>query len=200
MSREIVEAMRALASEKGINPDRLIAALEDALLSAYKKQPDSAQVRPGRARPRDRRLPRHRAARPRAPRGAADRRDDRRGHRTSTPRPASTSSPRIRRSTRRSSRSTRDQIEERDVTPEDFGRIAAQTAKQVILQRIREAERDMMYEEYRDRVGELDHGHRPAVRLPLHARAAARARRGAAARAPSRSTASATTTGSASRP
>ena len=43
MSREIVEAMRALASEKGINPDRLIAALEDALLAAYKKQPDSAQ-------------------------------------------------------------------------------------------------------------------------------------------------------------
>ena len=49
----------------------------------------------------------------------------------------------------------RDQIEERDVTPDDFGRIAAQTAKQVILQRIREAERDMMFEEYRDRVGEL---------------------------------------------
>ena len=43
MSREIVEAMRALASEKGINPDRLIAALEDALLAAYKKQPDSAK-------------------------------------------------------------------------------------------------------------------------------------------------------------
>ncbi len=43
MSREIVEAMRALAVEKGINPDRLIAALEDALLSAYKKQPDSAK-------------------------------------------------------------------------------------------------------------------------------------------------------------
>ena len=49
----------------------------------------------------------------------------------------------------------RDQIDERDVTPDDFGRIAAQTAKQVILQRIREAERDMMFEEYRDRVGEL---------------------------------------------
>jgi len=43
MSREIVEAMRALASEKGINPDRLIAALEDALLAAYKKQPGSAK-------------------------------------------------------------------------------------------------------------------------------------------------------------
>ncbi len=49
----------------------------------------------------------------------------------------------------------RDQIDERDVTPEDFGRIAAQTAKQVILQRIREAERHMMYDEYQDRVGEL---------------------------------------------
>ena len=48
-----------------------------------------------------------------------------------------------------------DQITTRDVTPEDFGRIAAQTAKQVILQRIREAERHMMFEEYQDRVGEL---------------------------------------------
>ena len=41
------------------------------------------------------------------------------------------------------------------MTPDDFGRIAAQTAKQVILQRIREAERDMMFDEYQDRVGEL---------------------------------------------
>src|SRR5690349_4187810 len=48
-----------------------------------------------------------------------------------------------------------DQITTRDVTPDDFGRIAAQTAKQVILQRIREAERMMMFEEYQDRVGEL---------------------------------------------
>ena len=48
-----------------------------------------------------------------------------------------------------------DQIQSRDVTPDDFGRIAAQTAKQVVLQRIREAERQMMFEEYQDRVGEL---------------------------------------------
>jgi len=48
-----------------------------------------------------------------------------------------------------------DQIDERDVTPDNFGRIAAQTAKQVILQRIREAERDMMFDEYQDRVGEM---------------------------------------------
>ena len=41
------------------------------------------------------------------------------------------------------------------MTPQNFGRIAAQTAKQVILQRIREAEREMMYDEYIDRVGEV---------------------------------------------
>src|SRR5919201_995763 len=46
-------------------------------------------------------------------------------------------------------------IRREDVTPDDFGRIAAQTAKQVILQRIREAERAMMYDEYIDRVGEV---------------------------------------------
>ncbi len=40
-------------------------------------------------------------------------------------------------------------------TPENFGRIAAQTAKQVILQRIRDYERETVYEEYKDRVGEV---------------------------------------------
>ena len=48
-----------------------------------------------------------------------------------------------------------DEIQAIDVTPDNFGRIAAQTAKQVILQRIREAEREMMYEEYVDRVGDV---------------------------------------------
>ena len=42
-----------------------------------------------------------------------------------------------------------------EVTPRDFGRIAAQTAKQVVIQRIREAERDIVYEDYIDRVEEL---------------------------------------------
>jgi len=42
-----------------------------------------------------------------------------------------------------------------EVTPENFGRIAAQTAKQVVVQRIREAERERVYEEYGDRVGEV---------------------------------------------
>ncbi len=43
-------------------------------------------------------------------------------------------------------------------TPADFGRIAAQTTKQVILQRIREAERDALYRSYAEREGEIVHG------------------------------------------
>jgi N utilization substance protein A len=43
-------------------------------------------------------------------------------------------------------------------TPGDFGRIAAQTAKQVILQRIREAERDALYSTFADSAGEIAHG------------------------------------------
>ncbi len=43
-------------------------------------------------------------------------------------------------------------------TPEDFGRVAAQTAKQVILQRLREAERDAQYEEFIEREGDMVHG------------------------------------------
>lgn len=45
--------------------------------------------------------------------------------------------------------------ERQEVTPDDFGRIAAQTAKQVIYQRIREAEQDMFFREYSGRVGEI---------------------------------------------
>ena len=44
------------------------------------------------------------------------------------------------------------------VTPRDFGRIAAQTARQVISQKLRGAERDVIYEEYRHRVGEIISG------------------------------------------
>ena len=42
--------------------------------------------------------------------------------------------------------------------PVDFGRIATQTAKQVIVQKVRDAERERQYEEYKDRVGEIVHG------------------------------------------
>src|SRR5664280_1294536 len=154
MSREILEAMHALAREKGIEPEKLMIALEDALLSAYKKQPGSAKY-----------------ARVEMDRETADFRvieliipERLEAHlivetideeTTVDPETGEMREPEEPEIDLEKLKEYEDQIETEDVTPHDFGRIAAQTAKQVILQRIREAERDMMFEEYRDRVGEL---------------------------------------------
>ena len=45
-----------------------------------------------------------------------------------------------------------------EVTPKNFGRIAAQTAKQAIMQRLRQAEKEMIYEEFKDRAGDIVQG------------------------------------------
>ncbi|WP_370372695.1 transcription termination factor NusA [Henriciella pelagia] len=50
-----------------------------------------------------------------------------------------------------------DELKE-ELPPFDFGRVAAQTAKQVIMQKVRDAERERQYEEYKDRVGEIING------------------------------------------
>ena len=52
-----------------------------------------------------------------------------------------------------------------DLPPVEFGRIAAQTAKQVIVQKVREAERERQYDEYKDRIGEIVNG---LVKRPEH--------------------------------
>src|SRR5918998_734696 len=154
MSREILEAMTALAREKGIAPDKLRHALEDALLSAYKKQPGSAKYARVELDPDTgdyrvielivpERLEAHLIVETIDENTVVD------------PETGEMVEPQDPEIDPVKFEQYKDQIDERDVTPDDFGRIAAQTAKQVILQRIREAERDMMYEEYRDRVGEL---------------------------------------------
>jgi N utilization substance protein A len=48
-----------------------------------------------------------------------------------------------------------DEIINIEITPSNFGRIAAQTAKQVVVQKLREAERSMIFEEFADREGEI---------------------------------------------
>src|SRR5213596_3530490 len=154
MSREILEAMHALAREKGISAEKLIAALEDALLSAYKKQPGAAKY----ARVEmDRETGDYRVIELIVPERLeahliVETIDEGTYIDPETGEPVEPQDPEI---DPAKFEEYRDQIDEQDVTPDDFGRIAAQTAKQVILQRIREAERDMMFEEYRDRVGEL---------------------------------------------
>ncbi|MDP9227659.1 MAG: transcription termination factor NusA [Actinomycetota bacterium] len=175
MTQEIVDAVRTLEQEKGIASDTLMDALEDALLSAYKKTPGAAKY-----------------AKVELDHASADFRvhelivpdeietkllDEQFEDQLQVAEAAEaagepvpeiqTTGPSVDPETgeRREPEEEEleperlepfmDQIKTRDVTPDDFGRIAAQTAKQVILQRIREAERGMMYEEYKDRVGEL---------------------------------------------
>src|SRR5215213_4764247 len=175
MTQEIVDAVKMLEQEKGIAADKLMDALQDALLSAYKKTPGAAKY-----------------AKVELDHGTADFRvyelmvpedlekrllDEQFEEQLQAAEAAEAAGEpipeiEINRPTVDPETGERreaiepeveperlepfmDQIKTQDVTPDDFGRIAAQTAKQVILQRIREAERGMMFEEYKDRVGEL---------------------------------------------
>ena len=159
MSQEIVDAVREIEREKGIESGTLVAALEDALLAAYKKTPGASRHATvelddrGDFRVFSIEIPDDLEAR------LLDEARER----------ALDELERIEEETGEKNHTLladedleldwsevpEEQIKREDVTPENFGRIAAQTAKQVILQRIREAEREMMYDEYIDRVGEV---------------------------------------------
>src|SRR5438874_3142419 len=154
MSREIVEAVRGLAAEKNISSEKLMEALEDALLSAYKKTPGAAKYAKVEM---DRESADFKVWELKIPEEIEAQLVDASVDQEPTvdPETGELREPPEPELDMEKLKEFEDQIETEDVTPHDFGRIAAQTAKQVILQRIREAERDMMFEEYRDRVGEL---------------------------------------------
>jgi transcription termination/antitermination protein NusA len=159
MSQEIVEAVRDIEREKGIESGTLVAALEDALLAAYKKMPGAARHaiveidEQGDFRvyavelPPDveERLIEEARERKLEELEALEIETGERSHTLISDDDLDVDWSEI----------PDAQIKREDVTPENFGRIAAQTAKQVILQRIREAERAMMYDEYVDRVSEV---------------------------------------------
>jgi N utilization substance protein A len=158
VSKEIVEAVKALEQEKGISADKLMDALEDALLSAYKKTPGAAKYarvdldhETGDFRVFELILPPELEEKLLAEAAEAQEEEER----EIDPETGELREPEDPELDPEMIAPYEDQISTRDVTPEDFGRIAAQTAKQVILQRIREAERKMMFDEYQDRVGEL---------------------------------------------
>ena len=159
MSQEILEGIQTIEKEKGIEEGILIAALEDALRAAYKKTPEAtrhAEVKldtDGEFRvygieiPEDievRLLEEAREARIIELEQIEEETGERQ-HTLITDDDLDLDWSQV----------PPDQIVRTDVTPDNFGRIAAQTAKQVIQQRIREAERAIMYEEYVDRQGEV---------------------------------------------
>src|SRR5438105_3435309 len=160
MSREIIEAVKAIEREKGIEENTLIRALEDALLAAYKKTPGASRHATVELDPDDGEF---RVFSIELPADIEERLLDEARERTLEELERLEAESGERSHTLISdddldidmSGVPEEQIKREDVTPENFGRIAAQTAKQVILQRIREAEREMMYDEYIDRVGEV---------------------------------------------
>lgn len=188
MSKDIVGALRLLEEEKGISFQVLLTALEDALLSAYKKTPGAVEharvvIDPesGEISIFELILPERPAAveaaeaEAAAAAAAGESDSEQAGEATETEtadagaegtaevasgeteakgEAAAAEAP----EEEEFDLSMYDESEIEKVkidTPEDFGRIAAQTAKQVIFQRIREAERDMMFDEYEGRKGEI---------------------------------------------
>ena len=159
MSQEIIEGIRTIEKEKGIETGTLVAALEDALLAAYKKTPGAARHATvelddaGEFRVFALDIPDELEAR------LLDEARER----------AIDELERIEEETGEKQHTLivddeldldweqvpENLIDRTDATPDDFGRIAAMTAKQVIQQRIREAERAIMYDEYVDRQGEV---------------------------------------------
>jgi N utilization substance protein A len=113
---DMMEALQALAAEKGISVETLLSALADALESAYKRMPGAHEY---------------------AWVTIDSTLFDIRVYAQDIDEDGEPTGPEL------------------DVTPADFGRIAAQTARQVMTQRIREAERELRYEEYAGREGDI---------------------------------------------
>jgi transcription termination/antitermination protein NusA len=160
MSQEIIEAVREIERDKGIEEGALVAALEDALLAAYKKTPGASRHATVEM---DDHTGDFRVFSVELPIDIEERLLDEARERKLEELERLEEETGERQHTLISdddldidwSDVPNEQVVREDVTPEGFGRIAAQTAKQVILQRIREEERRMMYDEYIDRVTEV---------------------------------------------
>jgi N utilization substance protein A len=160
MTQEIIEAVREIERDKGIEEGALVAALEDALLAAYKKTPGASRHATVEM---DDHTGDFRVFSVELPSDIEERLLDEARERKLEELEKLEEETGERQHTLISdddldidwSDVPSEQVQREDVTPEGFGRIAAQTAKQVILQRIREEERRMMYDEYIDRVTEV---------------------------------------------
>ncbi|MFX4260885.1 transcription termination factor NusA [Pelotomaculum propionicicum] len=137
MNIDFLEALKDLEKEKGITVDILLEAIEAALLSAYKRNFGSLQ----NARVHiDRETGDFKVY---TQQTVKDQVEDQRQEIA------------LEEAQRINPNYELGDIVETEVTPRNFGRIAAQTAKQVVVQRIREAERDIIFEEFSNREGDI---------------------------------------------
>lgn len=139
MSSDLLEALTALEEQKGISREVLVEAIEAALVTAYKRNFNQAQnVRVDMGSLGSIKV----YARKDVVEEVEDERLQVSLENAQNVNPAYEIG----------------DILEEEVTPRDFGRIAAQTAKQVVTQRVREAERGMVYDEYVDREDDIVNG------------------------------------------
>jgi N utilization substance protein A len=135
--QEFLETLRELSRERGIDEEFLFEAIEAALITAYKRNFGSAQnVRVTLSR------------------------DTGTYHVYAVKTVVEDVADEITEISLAQARTIRPEYEvgdviEIEVTPANFGRVAAQTAKQVVVQRIREAERGMIYEEFQSRESDI---------------------------------------------
>ena len=140
MSKEMIEALDALETEKGVKKDVVIEALEAALESAYKRNYNQAQNVEVEFDQKKGDIHVF------AVKEVSDQVFDSRLEVSLDDALAINRAYEV-----------GDEIRF-EVTPKDFGRIAAQTAKQVIMQRVREAERSIVYDEYSQYENEIMQG------------------------------------------
>ena len=140
MGKEFFEALEALSLEKGINKDYLLDAIEQALLVAYKKN-FNAQENVKIVIDEE-----HASIKVFSLKEVCEEVFD----------PAIEIA--LEDARKINKKAQMEDIVEVEITPKDFGRISAQTAKQVIVQKIREAEREIVFTEYSDRQGEIVSG------------------------------------------
>lgn len=137
MNYDLVGALEEIARDRGVSKETLIEALEAALISAYRRHYGTSEnvvVRLDRDSGRVRVFVQKRVVEsvedPDQEVSLAEAREIHPGYEVGD-------------------------VVEREVELKEFGRIAAQTAKQVVVQRIREAERDLIYDEYIQREGDI---------------------------------------------
>ncbi len=140
MNKKFFDALEDLSIEKGINKDYILEAIEQALVTAYKRNfnsQENVKIVIDES---------HYTINVYSMREVVKECQD------------PTIEINLADAKKYSKRAKVGDIVEVEVTPKDFGRIAAQTAKQVIVQKLREAEREIVYSEFSDRQGEIVSG------------------------------------------
>jgi N utilization substance protein A len=135
--KELISAMEELEKERGIDKDYLVESLQTALANAYKRNFDQAENIRVEVEQETGQIKIYNV------KEIVEEVEDEKKQIS------------LKDAKKQNKKAEIGETLETEVIPDDFGRIAAQTARQVIVQKIREAERNIVFTEYNDRKGEI---------------------------------------------